>query len=150
MAGNANSGNKANNKRTEAERLSLVKEGAKWLFDNPTAPRGTFVKWIGDAHGITSHSQAYKYRTWSYEMVHELQDSEIESKRTLRVAALEKLFHQAQQAEDIKAQLAVLQELNKVDNLYIQKVETTAKKDADIFKISLDSDNEDTPLKKVD
>ena len=109
-------GNKPNNQRTKEEQASLVKEGAQWLYEHPTAPRGSFVKWIMETHGLEK-TWAYKYRKKSYELVHEMQDKDIESKRTLRVSALEKLLHQAQEQEDIKAQLAVLQELNKVDNL---------------------------------
>ena len=147
MAGNKNSGSKPGIKRTRAVRDNVIKEGAAWLYENPTAARGAFVQWIKEVHGYESRGEAYKIRKLCYEKVAELQDKHIESKRTLRVQALERLFHQAQKEEDIKAQLAVLQELNKVDNLYVQKVETTDKKDADIFKINLDDDNK---LRKVD
>lgn len=141
-------GNRNNNKRTEGQKEMLIKKGAQWLFDHPTAPQGAFVKWIMEEAGFTSKAQAYKYRKWSYEKVAELQDEHIESKRTLRVAALERLFHQAQQSGDIKAQLAVLQELNKVDNLYIHRVETNTVEDAPSFTADLEEIQ--AKLRKVD
>lgn len=143
-----NEGNKPNNKRTKAEQEALVNLGAQWLYENPTASRGVFVKWLMEEHGL-ARKWAYEYRKRCYAKVHELQDKDIESKRTLRVAALERLFHQAQTEGDIKAQLQVLQELNKVDNLYVHKVETNEKEARPIFNITLD-ENGDSKLKKVD
>lgn len=141
-------GNKPNNKRTEAEKQQLIALGAQWLYENPTAPRGSFTKWIKEEHNITTKKQAGQYRKWAYEKVADLQDAQIESKRTLRVAALERLFHQAQQEGDIKSQLAVLQELNKVDNLYIKKVETNVAEDAPSF--TQDLEQIQSKLRKVD
>ena len=144
----AKAGNKKNNKRTEAGQEAIVNAGAQWLYEHPTAPRGEFVRWLMESSGL-ERRWAYEYRKRCYEKVHELQDKDIESKRTLRVSALERLFHQAQEQQDIKAQLAVLQELNKVDNLYIHKVETNEKQDREIFQINLDSEGK-AKLKKVD
>ena len=141
-------GNKSNNKRTDAQVEALIAEGAKWLYENPTAPRGAFVKWIQEEHGL-ARKWSYEYRKKCFAKVAELQDKDIESKRTLRVSALERLFHQAQEAGDVKSQLAVLQELNKVDNLYIHKVETNSKEDKQIFNFNVSQDG-DIELKKVD
>ena len=139
-------GNKPNHKRTKQEQEALITLGAQWLYEHPTASRGAFVKWLIEEHNLQK-KWAYEYRKRCYEKVHELQDKDIESKRTLRVAALEKLFHQAQEAEDVKAQLAVLQELNKVDNLYIHKVEQTTKEDAPSF--TEDLKNQQAKLRKI-
>ena len=138
-------GNRPNNKRTTHQIEMLVKESAQWLYEHPTAPRGTFVKWIMENHNLEK-KMAYEYRKRAYAYVHELQDKEIESKRTLRVSALEKMFHQAIEENDGRLQLEILKELNKVDNLYIHKVEQAEVKDREIFQVV----KEPVKLKKVD
>ena len=131
----AKAGNKPNNKRTHEEQEALIKLGAQWLYENPTAPQGAFVKWIMAEAGLSTKKMAYEYRKRSYKIVHELQDVDIESKRTLRVSALQKMFDQAQQENDTRLALQVLQELNKVDNLYVHKVEQTEVKDIPMFDL---------------
>ena len=142
-------GNKPNNKMTKAQQEAVVVEGAKWLYEHPTAPRGAFTKWLMETYGF-ERSWAYEYRKRAYTKVSEMQDKDIESTRTLRVAALHRLLDQAASAGDIKAQLAVLQELNKVDNLYVHRVETNEKDTKPIFNFNVDKEGNVTQLKKVD
>ena len=83
----------------------------------------------------------------AYQYLIKQNESNIEAKRVQQISALEKLLHKAQDKNDIKTELLIIQEINKASNLYVQKVETTAKVDAPSF-------NEDlkivrTKLKKV-
>ena len=142
-------GNRPNNKRTKEEKDKVISEIAQYLYDNPTTVRAESIKWIMSEYTV-NRQWAYSYRKLAYARVADLQDKDIESKRTLRVNALEKMFHQAGKDNDPKLQLAILQELNKVDNLYVHKVEQTDVKDIPMFDMSKPKKDDDIQLKKVD
>ena len=141
--GNHRSGNRKENRGTKIEIEARLLKMAEWLYDNPTARRGDFANWAHAEFGITKDF-ANKSKKAAYAKLIELNKNSIEAKRVQQLSALEKLLHKAQDKNDIKTELLIIQEINKASNLYITKTEVTEKKDIPMFVL------DDNKLKKAE
>ena len=139
-------GAKKGGRRTEAVLEKIISEGAARLLERPTETPGDFSRWVMAKYNYESKKGAYNIRKKCLARLAQINDKNIEATRMIRVAQLNRMLVKAQKNEDIRMELQIMQELNRVDNLYVQRHEVVQQKDKDIFKIA----PEEVELKKID